>query len=404
MPTFMNPNLMAFAPNSAAPFLSKTTTAAVEGVNGKIYINVNSNYTNQVTTAGSDATTKTNADAFLVTMKAAVEATGEKLRYAPAAYTAFRDALLATKLVSDSIADGAPGQNLVPYVFFTNEKDLTTGKYHPFMVVVSYGNQASPNGLKDVPHPPGDGSGGYSTSNVTRYSNLENYILMIPMKDYGQVSAVTDNIITSNLWTVNVKLNSAIKADIYTYAANGDNGVLIDGSVMFPAFNNVLVPSHLAGELSATGCHVGQGGGGPHCHSDGYQSGWGLSLYNDTDYAGKMHPPLIGFGYDGIALFAKYRTSTDSTLLGYSTALDAFGAHDHDGIGYHYHAHVVSNFTYQDRNSSSGALTSGCTTTGCTTTLNVLMKGAYVGNTNLIPFFSASSTFSTNKYMGGTVR
>ena len=127
-------------------------------------------------------------------------------------------------------------------------------------------------------------------------------------------------------------------------------------------------------------------------------------MYNDTDYAGKTHPPLIGFGYDGIALFAKYRTSTDSTLLGYSTALDAFGAHDHDSIGYHYHAHVVSNITYQDLQSSSGALKTGCITTGCTTSLNVLMKGAYVGNTNSIPFFRSNSNFNTNKYMGGTVQ
>jgi len=84
---------------------------------------------------------------MLATVKAAVEASGEKLRYSTALYSAYRDATLGQKLISDSIADGTPGQNLVPYVFFTNERD-TSGKYHPMMVVVNYGNQASPNGLK----------------------------------------------------------------------------------------------------------------------------------------------------------------------------------------------------------------------------------------------------------------
>ncbi len=405
MPTFMNPNEVKFVSNLPAPFLSKTTTLAIEGdatTTGSILKNVNSTYTNQVTNPGADATTKINADAFLKTMKTAVELNGEKLRYTPAVYTAFRDALLATKLVSDSIADGAPNQNLVPYVYFTNEKDLTTGKYHPFMVVVSYGNQASPNGLKDVPHPPAAGLG-YETATVTRFSNLENYIFMIPMKDYGQVtSLVTENTnITSNLWTVVKATNATILADVYTFADIADNGILIDGSVIFPTFNNVLVPSHLQGELSASGCHVGQGGGGPHCHADGYQAGSGLGLYNDSDYANKTHPPMIGFGYDGIALFAKYRTTTDSAMLGASVALDKFGAHDHDGIGYHYHAHVVSNFTYQDPKLTTGAMTSGCTPTPCTTTIYPLMKGAYVGKTTEIPFFRAKSAFNDNKYLGG---
>jgi hypothetical protein len=288
--------------------------------------------------------------------------------------------------VSDSIADGTPGQNLVPYVYFTNEKDAS-GKYHPFMVVVNYGNQSSPNGLKDVPHPPGDGSGGYATSKVTRFSNLENYVTMIPMKDYGVVTSVTENTFTKNLWTD--RTTSSLKADVYTYADSADNGLLIDGAVMFPAYNNNLVPSHLFGELTASGCHVGQGGGGPHCHFDGYQTGFSLGVYSDTDYLNKSHPPLIGFGYDGIALFGKYRTS-DTTLLGYTTALDEFGAHNHDGIGYHYHAHVVTNHKPE--------------LLSYTSTLNVLMKGAYIGKTNSIPYFRQNSNFSNNPYMGGTVK
>ena len=388
IPSFINPNAIPFVTNAAAPFLSKVAVASVEGTSGGIYRSVNATYKGQVLTAGADATTKVNADAMLASIKTAVVANGEALRYDTALYTAFRDRALTSKLVSDSIADGAPGQNLVPYVYYTNEKD-SSGKYHPFMVVVTYGNQASPNGLKDIPHPPGDGSGGYPTSKVTRFSNLENYVLMIPMKDYGQVSAVTDNTFTSNLW-LDVPGTTATQ-NVYTWADSADNGLLIDGSVMFPAYNNTLVPSHLAGELSASGCHVGQGGGGPHCHADGYQSGLGLGLYNDSDYLNKTHPPLIGVGYDGIALFGRYRTTTDSALLGYSTALDGFGGHNHDGIGYHYHAH--------SSNDKPELL-------NYTTDMHVLMKGAYIGKTNSIPYFRSrtNNNFNNNVYLGGTVR
>ena len=386
IPEFLNPQKVAFVTNDPAPFLSKNSVAATEGTSGSIYRQVNSTYRNQVSNPGVDAATKASADAMLATIKSTIEASGEKLRYSTALYSAYRDATLAHKLVSDSIVDGTPGQNLVPYVYFTNEKD-TAGKYHPFMVVVSYGNQASPNGLKDVPHPPGDGSGAYPTSKVTRFSNLENYITLIPMKDYGVVSNVTENTFTKNLWTD--RTTASLKADVYTYADSADNGLLIDGSVMFPAYNNNLVPSNLFGELSASGCHVGQGGGGPHCHFDGYQSGFSLGVYADADYVNKSHPPMIGIGYDGIALFGKYR-SNDSAMKGYSTPLDDFGGHDHDGIGYHYHAHNVTNHKAE-------LLT-------YTTTLNVLMKGAYIGKTNSIPYFRSGSNFSNNKYMGGTAK
>lgn len=383
IPDFMNSQNVAYVTNSTAPFLTKTTVASTEGTSGAIYRSVNATYRSQVLTPGSDATTKVNADAMLASIKTTVEASGETLRYATALYSSFRDAALKNTLASDSIVDGTPGQNMVPYVYFTNEKD-TSGKYHPMMVIVSYGNQASPNGLRDVPRPPGDGSGGYAESKVTRSANLENYLTMIPMKNYGRVSDITENTLTKSLWS-DVPSTTASK-NVYTYADTADNGMLVNGAVMFPLYNNSLIPSPMAGELSALGCHVGQGGGGPHCHADGYQSASGLGLYNDTDYVGKTHPPLIGFGYDGLALFGRYRTS-DTAMLGYSTALDSFGAHDHDGIGYHYHAHTVTNHKPELLNFTS--------------TVQVLMKGAYIGKIGSIPFFRTSSNFNNNKYLGG---
>jgi hypothetical protein len=73
--------------------------------------------------------------------------------------------------------------------------------------------------------------------------------------------------------------------------------------------------------------------------------------------------------------------------------LDSFGAHDHDAIGYHYHAHTVSSYVSTDAK-------------GATTTKDMypLMKGAYIGSTNSIPFFRTGDSFTTNKYLGGTVK
>jgi hypothetical protein len=38
------------------------------------------------------------------------------------------------------------------------------------------------------------------------------------------------------------------------------------------------------------------------------------------------------------------------------------------------------------------------------TTMYVLMKGAYIGKVTSVPYFRAKTTFSTNKYLGGTVQ
>ena len=37
---------------------------------------------------------------------------------------------------------------------------------------------------------------------------------------------------------------------------------------------------------------------------------------------------LVGFGYDGVALFGVYREDQDSQLEGFGTALDAWGGRD----------------------------------------------------------------------------
>ncbi len=391
-PSSMNPLSIAYVTNKAASFLSKLTVAATEGTSGSVYTQRMDKYKPQVASPGTNAATKSSADAMLQTIYSAMQAEGSSLRYSTSLYSAYRDATLAGTLASNAVADGTPGQNLVPYVFFTNEKD-SSGKYHPYMVIVSYGNSGAPHNMIDTPRPPGASDGtNYDNSSVTRYANLDNYILAIPMKDYGLVTAVTENTLSKTLLS-DMGSTYTATADVYNYASTADNGILIDGSVMFPVMNNNLSASQFAAELSINGCHVGQGGGGPHCHADGYQSGAavGIGVYNDLDYTNATHPPLIGFGYDGVALFARYRTTSDSSKLGYSTTLDSFGGHDHDGLGYHYHAHTVANYPVVSKTTGASS----------TSTLQVLMKGAWKGKTGSMPFFAYNGNASKpNVYIG----
>ena len=379
VPTDFNPTSITYQTNGDAAFKynSQAQSSVVEGTTGSIYksLSTNTTYQNQVKTAGSDSTTKANADAYLATIKTQLASAGSSLRYDTSVYTSFRDSLLASTLASDAISDGTPGMNLVPYVYYTN--DQTSGVYHPFMVIISYGNGADPHGLRDVTRPPGDGTGtsGYAGQTVTRFTNRDYYAIKIPMKDYGQVTTASTNTLAKSLYAdvyTTTALQAANAKTVLNYASIADNGIMINGAVMFPAYNNVLAYSQAAGELSLNGCHVGQGGGGAHCHADGYQTGRGVGMYNDNDYTNKTHPPLIGFGYDGVALFGRYRTTTDAALLGYSTALDDFGAHNHDSIGYHYHAHTTTS-----------TATSGSKTYSFT--VRYLIKGAYAGAINSIP-------------------
>lgn len=187
--------------------------------------------------------------------------------------------------------------------------------------------------------------------------------------------------------------------DPYNYASTADNGILIDGTVIYPALNNVLTPSQWKGELSLYGCHIGQGGGGPHCHADGFQSGQTIvTLYGDYDYIGKTHPPLIGFGYDGVALFAVYR-SQDTNMLGAKILLDKFGGHAHNNIGYHYHAHVTNVTSWYDYTAPGP---NNFPITAAKNPLNILLKGAWAGNINYVPCFMPSGKdFDHNQYLGG---
>jgi hypothetical protein len=401
IPNIFNPIPVSFTPASPTPvkyglanpsaFETKTSTSS-------LYSQISSKYQPQVAIAGTDSGTKSAASAILSTIASTAIANNYALRYSTTIYSAFRDALLANTLVSDTVFDGTPGQNSVPFVYFTNEKD-SSGVYHPFMIIFSYGSAPTPSGLKDINSPPGLATTTATSvrdQDVTRFSNLGYALSRIPMKDYGIVTDVSINIYTpSSLSSVNTASTTVVTPDVYNYTGTADLGVLVNGAAFYSTMAELIgltpSPSSSSGSLSVNGCHVGQGGGGPHCHVDGYQSGSaaGHGAYSDNDYTYATHPPLIGFGNDGVALFGQYRT-LDTKLLGYGT-VDSFGGHDHDSIGYHYHAHVIPNYSVTSNNVTN------------TFDIPALMKGAFIGNINSVPFFNSSTgnAFRQNVFLGG---
>ena len=177
--------------------------------------------------------------------------------------------------------------------------------------------------MLDVPVPPGDGTGSYPDSNVTRDAVLQSFLHKIPLKDYGEVSSVTDNTLSTSLATD----ASSSTYTVYSHASISTIGLAVDGVQIYPVYNNTLLPAVEKAEITSSGIHVGQGMG-LHWHGDGHgATGNGLNLYNLPDYVGYMHPPLIGFGLDGVALYGKYESSYDY-MDGYTEdttyALDTF--------------------------------------------------------------------------------
>lgn len=391
IPSAFNPSAVKLVPNprvSIASYIaSEDPIVEMEGVllpNGtrdtsrtKLQNITKTIYRNQIAAAGVNAATKAAADAVLLAIKSDVEAEGGRLRYDIAMYRNFRDQALAGILESASIANGVVGQHTVPFVYFTNEAD-DSGKHHPFMVMASYNTSDKPNGLNDIRRPPGAmptaTCNKYDCNDVTRDAVSNLVMSKIPMRDYGLVSNVEENSFGSRP-SLKSDARYTGASNTYNWASRAANGIAADGMLIYPAFNNNLAQSQVVGEICVIGAHVGQGMG-LHYHADGHAANKnGMHLYNSDDYVGKAHPPIIGFGYDGVALSGVYDVSYPN-MVGYNTPLDDFGGHNHDGLGYHYHAH--------------GAV--GTTTTGKTYDLHLLLNGAWRGRINDVPNFWPDNT------------
>lgn len=387
LPSSFNPNSKSMVTNSRVDWSSYATQYSSHTYTGtyqnKLYNDTHSSYQSQVESAGDNSTTASAASTMLSTIKSDLESAGSSLRYDTSVYLAFRNALLETIVTGETIVGAPVGLNTAPQVFFTNECVSGSGVRHPFMVIFSWSITDRPNRLLDVPVPPGDGSGSYASASVTRDAVLQTFLHKIPLKDYGEVSSVTDNTLSTSLATD----AGSSTYTVYSHASISTIGIAVDGVQIYPVYNNTLLPAVEKGEITNSGIHVGQGMG-LHWHGDGHgATGNGLNLYNLTDYVGYMHPPLIGFGLDGVALYGKYESSYDY-MDGYtedsSYALDTFGGHEHGDYNYHYHAQGIAN------GDEDGACSSTCLSAG-SYTMNILMKGAWAGDIDSIPDFWNSS-------------
>lgn len=366
-----NPNATAHQPNATAAIPDDVTDIAESRLLTDLSQKIDADLQDQLgTSAAADAATSSALDAIETTLTEA----GLKMRYPKEFYVAARSAMLAQVIASSDIYGARLGYNTIPHVYFTNASD-DNGDPHPFMVITSHAVSTRPNQLVDVDRPPGAEQGvGYGETTVTRNGKLGEFLMKIPIRDYGLIDDLFDN----NLDAYNDlasdyddKEGTSTTKTVYNYTSLVSNGVAIDGVTIYPAQNNNLRFAVEDAEVTHSGIHVG-GGLELHYHADGHAySSNGINLYNLEDYEGHDHPPVIGFAYDGIALFGRYEPNFPMT--GDDVALDEYGGHDHeDGFGYHYHAHDEQHTASQ---------------TSTSFTEHFLLVGAWKGQINDIPGF-----------------
>ena len=358
------------------------------------YDEVDDFYTPQL---GDSESSHLAADSALQKIILSLSKKNESLRYSKEAYLTFRKSLLKNRFGAMDMYNSVLGEKTVENVYFTNAAD-DKGAFHPFMVIATHNAHSGPQHLVNVPRPPGDGqsAGGYENQKITRNAVIEAKLVKIPLKDYGLIDKLTDNDLSSYS-------SLAIDANVPESEWNVDNhtsiaslGIAADGVVIYPVTNNTLVYSITAGEVTTTGSHVGRGMGF-HYHADGHSlTGNGINLYNLDDYTGSTHPPLIGFIFDGVALFGKHESSFNDHD-GYSNDLDEYGGHSHDKYSYHYHAFEKD--TTSDQKGSTVNYTA-----------HILFRAAFKGLINDVPglFDLNSSQFKSDelkRYVGanGTV-
>ena len=353
--------------------------------NNQFYNNIDDDYQNQL---GHSDEANTAASAVLNVIEQNLIDLGYTLRYSTGTYLTFRNALLDNNFASVDMYNSVFGERTVEHVYFTSAYS-DDGEYHPFMVIATHNAPSGPQFLIDVARPPGDGTPGtsYDEQTITRNAILEQKLIKIPLRDYGLIDNLTDNDLTdfgSLASDQNLELSDY---NVDNYTSTSSTGIAVDGVIMYPSSNNVLVYATFAAEITSTGIHVGRGMGF-HYHADGHAFNQnGINLYNSGDYVDRMHPPIIGFVFDGLALFGKHDEDYNG-MDGYSEELDDFGGHSHGDYGYHHHAF-----------SSSATQSQGPDT--FTYTQNFLQRGAFKGKINEIPGFLE---VSTNQLMNNEIK
>ena len=368
-----NPSSTAYQPNATAVIPEVASFEASQLNN--ISMDLEDKYVNQL---GNGISAAESASTMLDQIEAELINQGATLRYPKSFYLALRENMLSHTIESSDIYNIRLGENNIHSVYFTNALDDEL-VHHPFMVVACFAVASRPNFLQDVNRPPGGNGGpGYAESQVTRNGKFGEFLIKIPLRDYGLVSSLLDNDLSeyndlASDFDQNDPNGGTTTKSTFNYASTSSSAIAVDGVTIYPVLNNTLVYAVEAAEVTSSGIHVG-GGLELHYHADGHAfNGNGFNLYNLSDYYGKDHPPVIGIAYDGIGIFGKYESSF-SSMNGANISIDDFGGHDHDdGFGYHYHAHTQALTTIQPPNADFD--------------MHILMVGAWKGNINSIPGF-----------------
>ena len=408
IPASFNPSGIEYVTNTRVSINDSISNTIAEMQNN-IAQDMMTKYQPQISTVGYNSDTIVESDLMLATIIESVSQQGSSLRYSTSLYKSFRETALQMTLKSNSVGNGTVGQNTIPYVYFTCEADVDAsfgiaGTYHPFMCIASYGISDRPLGLTDIARPPGEAGVDYPEARVTRDSTMGYIIAKIPMLDYGTISDPTENtspgLSNSNLLD-DTGYTDPNKPSVttYNYSSIKGAGIMIDGVSIFPTMNNRLNTAQFQGEISAHGHHVGRDlSAGLHYHADGHAGNNDsvFQIYNTSDYVDKSHPPLIGFSFDGIALFGIYDHDYD-TMDGYSVDLDSFGGHTHGAYGYHYHSHdeLIDEIGYCEIPSNGlydyDVIYEGSQPDGLKYTVHVLLNGAWKGKIDEIPYFWSDS-------------
>ncbi|MDC3166281.1 T9SS type A sorting domain-containing protein [Candidatus Marinimicrobia bacterium] len=351
----------------------------------QFYNNVDEDYQNQL---GHSDEANTAAIAVLNVIEQNLIDLGYTLRYSKGTYLMFRNALLNNHFASVDMYNSVLGERTVEHVYFTSAYS-DDGDYHPFMVIATHNAPSGPQFLIDVARPPGDGTPGtsYDEQTITRNAILEQKLIKIPLRDYGLIDNLTDNDLTEFGSLASDQNLDVSDYNVDNYTSTSSTGIAVDGVIMYPSSNNVLVYATFAAEITSTGIHVGRGMGF-HYHADGHAFNQnGVNLYNGSDYVDRNHPPIIGFVFDGVALFGKHDEDYPG-MDGYLEELDDFGGHSHDDYGYHHHAFNSSVTQSQGPNTYAY-------------TQNFLQRGAFKGKINEIPGFLE---VSTNQFMNNEIK
>ena len=185
-----NPRSISYQTNATAALPSGTKGMEESRIIKDIPNKLDPNLLSQL---GKSASSTSAATAMLDVIETTLKNKSSALRYPKAFYLAVRENMLSHKIASSDIFNAVLGNRTIEHVYFTNALD-DAGVPHPFMVIASHIAATRPNLLINVNRPPGATAGnGYAQSTVTRNAKLGEFLVKIPLKDYGLITNLLDN-------------------------------------------------------------------------------------------------------------------------------------------------------------------------------------------------------------------